>query len=101
MGEHITAVTGPWRACRQQLPPLSFLSSQDSQKERWMSIQGEEGWRQPCSAVPHAEVQRSKTTAKAKMGRCSSDEIRARQPKATLCHSLHCWQGLAEASRGS
>lgn len=87
--------------------PLSFLSDQGSQTERWVSIQGEEGWRQPCSAVPHAEGQRSETTAKAKMGRCSNDEIRARQPKATLCHSFHSWQGLAEArlellpSRGS
>lgn len=77
--------------------PLSFLSDQGSQTERWVSIQGEEGWRQPCSAVPHAEGQRSETTAKAKMGRCSNDEIRARQPKATLCHSFHSWQGLAEA----
>lgn len=66
-----------------------------------MSIQGEEGWRQPCSAVPYAEGQRTETTAKARMGRCSSDEIRARQPKATLCHSFHSWRGLAEASRDS
>lgn len=26
--------------------------------------------------------------------------MRARQPKATLCHSCHTWQGLAEARLG-
>lgn len=39
----------------------------------------------------------ARATAKARRGRRSSDEIRARQPKATLCHS---WQGLAEARLG-
>lgn len=57
-----------------------------------------------CSA--HTEGHRSETAAKAKMGRYSSDEIRAKQPKATLCHSFHSWQelqrpGLSCSPRGA
>lgn len=59
-----------------------------------MSSRGEQGWRQLCSAVPHAE---GWSEIAAKMGRYSNDETRARQPKATLCHSFHSRQGLAEA----
>lgn len=48
--------------------PRSFLSDQGRQKEQWMSVQGEEGWRQPCSAVPCAEGQRSESHCKGQEG---------------------------------
>lgn len=66
-----------------------------------MSIQGEEGWRQPCSAVAHTEGHRSETTAKAKMGRYSSDEIgpgSLKPPCATASTAARSSRGQARAA---
>lgn len=77
-------------------------TGQGSQKEQWMPMQGEVGWKQPRSAesLRRAGTEEQELLQSQGWADAAAGEIRARQPRATLCRSFPGGQGLAEGGQG-
>lgn len=78
-------------------------TGQGSQKERWMPMQGEVGWKRPRSAesLRRAGTEEQELLQSQGWAEAAAGEIRARQPRATLCRSFPGGQGLAEGGQGA